>query len=160
MKATNIANITAAMRGAPPILQGDRSPTTPARNRYQTVAGRCIQRDGVPFVTIGKCMETSPCDADRFAELVSKLANGPEGQVCALQDENCKLIEQVAGLKRSVGVLRTALSGVAHELAHWHGWQSATNPNYGRDSEDNGWRTTQDLIELANETLQATGGDK
>jgi len=30
-------------------------------------AGRCITRDGKPFVTIGRCNGTHPCDADTFA---------------------------------------------------------------------------------------------
>jgi hypothetical protein len=42
---------------------------------YTTIAGRCITRGGIPFVTLQKCADVSPTDADTFARAVPQVIN-------------------------------------------------------------------------------------
>lgn len=172
MKSTNIANITAAMHGAPPILQG--APTSSSK-KYGVEPGRCITRDGKPSVSIHRCLETCPVEADDLCHSIAAASNLENETVARMQTERGQLLVRIHGLEDElkrrgwtkaewqtasvlsarVSLLRTALVGVARELAHWHEWRHTSNDMY-RGSE--GAETCAGLIKLANDTLEATGG--
>ena len=42
---------------------------------YLVAPGRCILRDGDPFITIHRCTETSPVDADEITHTIARLLN-------------------------------------------------------------------------------------
>jgi hypothetical protein len=88
-------------------LKGKQEMTT-----YTTNAGRLIEIDGQPFVTIHKCEGVDPCVADTFARDVSTLFNKREWEVDRVnrETENIKhALEQAHAQMSSICEMVAAL---------------------------------------------------
>lgn len=89
-------------------------------------AGRCITKDGKPFVTVQKAADTSPVDADEFTRKIVRAVNSHEEMLEALELvlpelERYHYLKHATGNANGIDIVSPIISKVKQAIANAEG---------------------------------------